>query len=316
VRRRAAFFQAGVVLWLAVAAAQPGARREGPARQLLLADALITVAGVNECSGLAASVRHEGVLWAHNDSGGEARVFPLGLDGGRPAARAAELPPGIEVTGARNRDWEDIAHDGAGRLVLGDFGNNANSRRDLCLYVVDEPDPAHAVRTTPARQVRFYYPEQRDFPPETRAQRRWDCEALIARGDAAWVLTKEAEGGWTGLYRIDTGEERDEPQAAELVARLEVGGQVTAADLTPAGDELVVLTYGRVWRFPWDGAGVSGPGRYLPIFALQCEALAALPDGRLLIGNEQNGLSFVERTALKYAARGRGQPERGPGRER
>jgi sugar lactone lactonase YvrE len=37
-----------------------------------------------------------------------------------------------------NIDWEDITKDKDGNLYVGDFGNNDNERKDLCIYKIDK----------------------------------------------------------------------------------------------------------------------------------------------------------------------------------
>ena len=74
-----------------------------------------------EASGLVASRDRDGVLWSHNDSGGKAELFALGLDG-------SDLGR-LELTGAQAVDWEDIALlpgvDGSSDLLFAaDIGDN------------------------------------------------------------------------------------------------------------------------------------------------------------------------------------------------
>ncbi|MDX1381257.1 MAG: hypothetical protein R3233_09055 [Xanthomonadales bacterium] len=92
--------------------------------------------GLSEASGLVASRSAPGHLFAINDSLNEPELFVLdrrGLALGR-----------IEVSGAANRDWEDLAHaegpDGS-LLVIGDFGDNDAVHPHVTLYFVDEPEP-------------------------------------------------------------------------------------------------------------------------------------------------------------------------------
>ncbi|NLT76895.1 MAG: hypothetical protein GXX98_10255, partial [Planctomycetes bacterium] len=56
---------------------------------------------IQEASGLVASRKNPGVLWVHNDSGDTARVFAIDTRG--------NLLGVCSVTGAKARDWEDIA---------------------------------------------------------------------------------------------------------------------------------------------------------------------------------------------------------------
>ena len=93
---------------------------------------------LNAVSGLAASRAHDGVMWAHNDSGGAASVYGIGADG-------TDLGTWT-LTGATNRDWEDMAigagPDGPGDfLYLADIGDNLRARTEIVVYRVPEPDP-------------------------------------------------------------------------------------------------------------------------------------------------------------------------------
>ena len=57
---------------------------------------------INEASGLAASRRHPGVLYSHNDSGDQARIFALDSEDGRTLAE-------YQITHSDNYDWEDLS---------------------------------------------------------------------------------------------------------------------------------------------------------------------------------------------------------------
>jgi hypothetical protein len=58
---------------------------------------LITSGELDEISGLAASRRHEDVLWAINDGGNPARLMAIN--------RRGRLLARFEVRGVRNIDW-------------------------------------------------------------------------------------------------------------------------------------------------------------------------------------------------------------------
>jgi len=114
--------------------------------------ATIAIPALREASGLVASHRYAGVLWAHNDSGDQPRLFAFRRDGVAVLPNRVTDPAryrGITIDNARNYDWEDITIDPEGRLYIGDIGNNDSARRNLAIYVVDEPDPvAGGVRLT------------------------------------------------------------------------------------------------------------------------------------------------------------------------
>ena len=91
---------------------------------------------LDEISGIAASRKNTDVLWAHNDSGGEARVWAFNTQG---------THLGIyNLADANNNDWEDMAI-GPGPvnevdyLYVGDLGDNSGSRVYITVYRVAEP---------------------------------------------------------------------------------------------------------------------------------------------------------------------------------
>jgi hypothetical protein len=98
---------------------------------------------IHEASGLAASRKHDGIFWTHNDSGNTARVFALRSDGS--VATEVHLKDAdqkdIEAT-----DWEDIAMGPfnlvGNALFVADTGDNPGTRQSVVIQVLDEPDPA------------------------------------------------------------------------------------------------------------------------------------------------------------------------------
>ena len=68
-----------------------------------------------ETSGLAASRQTAGLLWTHDDSGGEAALYGVQFDGKKAEA--------LRLRGTKNIDWEDVAafeRDGKAWLLVGD----------------------------------------------------------------------------------------------------------------------------------------------------------------------------------------------------
>lgn len=89
---------------------------------------------INESSGLAAGRTNPGVFWTHNDSGSRPQVFAFTMQGKALAT--------VTVTGARARDWEDVAsftHNGRGVLLVADVGDNSANRGLYTLYAFHEP---------------------------------------------------------------------------------------------------------------------------------------------------------------------------------
>jgi hypothetical protein len=88
-----------------------------------------------ELSGLAASRRHPGIVYAHNDSGDSARFFALDKD--------SEIVAEVDLKGATAIDWEDMAIGpcpSGSCVYLADIGDNGLSRREYAIYRVAEPE--------------------------------------------------------------------------------------------------------------------------------------------------------------------------------
>lgn len=205
------------------------------------------------------------------------------------------MPQGIKVVGAINSDWEDIAHAPGGRLLIADTGNNANKRRDLMLYLIEEPDPL-AGRVWVEQEIPVYYPEQKAFPP---SHNNFDCEAVFCRDEAIYFVTKHRADNNATLYKLPWSVLDSEPAdprgyPLQMLGLYGLRGMVTAADSSPDG-KVVILTYGGIWLFEnQDGiVPLGGPVRWLPIRAKQCEAICFVDEQTLLVTNEQRTLYRV-----------------------
>lgn len=307
----------------------PGARSQTADVSVLVAVAKITHPAITEMSGMAKSRRHPDTYWVHNDSGDASRVFAIRGNGSvivPPALRnrfsadkTAEDKsvgkteyPGIGIAPAENHDWEEVAIDG-GTLYIADTGNNKNERRDLCVYVVPEPNPEKADAARVSRRLPLVYPDQTAYPPPAL---RFDCEAIFMVRGKLYFLTKWREGihpkmpgTGTTLYRLDTAY-TDRPNTLKLIeTKRDMGGWVTASSVSPDGKTLAVLCQApvqSVWLFDI-GAGsdkfLSRPARR-KVFtgAKQCESVCFDDNGTVVVGNEQRDLFRLPVAGFKPVA--------------
>lgn len=248
--------------------------------------------GVVESSGLVASRVRDDVLWTHNDSGSEPRIFAINTKG--------EAVQSVKVVGARSIDWEDIAVDDQGHLYIGDHGNNWNRRRDLTVYVVDEP-AAGDTEVQVSAAVRFRFPDQTAFPP---AKRNFDAESLFWHSETLWLFTKHRGDLRSNLYRFPSLDPTEE-QVLVKVGSLPVdgdpgnfGGMTTAADVHPDGT-VALLTYHALFLIPWGGDSPDLTGVHHRIDLdqtqlVQCEGIAWVGD-ELFITNESSNLFRIEK---------------------
>lgn len=200
---------------------------------------------IHESSGIARSLRHPGIFWTHNDSGGEPCLFAIN--------RKGETVARVRVPTAANFDWEDITQglddNGKPCLFIGDIGDNLKLRASLQIYRIPEPDlPEDADKEVLSDEPQIWHLSYPD--------RRHNAECLMMHPltRQIFIVTKE-EDGRCALYRVP-----DDPvsgQAMKLIkvadlnfpARQREGKRpgmacmTTAADISPDGSRLVIATY-------------------------------------------------------------------------
>jgi hypothetical protein len=255
----------GLVTALPAGAAPPGRVGDGATVVFKISDPRIS-----ESSGLAASRRHPGIVYTHNDSGHGPQIYAVGPDGRTKAT--------ITLAGARSRDWEGIAlgRDGTGRpaLYVADIGDNLGGAWPyVTVYRVPEPTVLRD-QTLQATAFRMKY---QDGPR--------DAESILIdpRSNRLYIASKSRLFGGNG--RLYAAPERLRTGGFNLLRPV---GQAppTATDgaFAPDGRTFVLRTY--------FGATVyTAPGKRLTDVSLpaqrQGESITYTPDGRsLLVGSE------------------------------
>jgi hypothetical protein len=244
-----------------------------------------------ELSGLAASTRHPGVLWTHNDSGNAFQVFAINELG---TVLATLTLAGVEPKDLARMDLEDIAvgpcAPGESRacLYLADTGDNFERRAQVRLFRFPEPDEV-ADATVTVETLAFTYPD-----------RPHDAESLVLEPRTARlaVITKARDslGEVFALDGLAPGTVTKATRLGELHAPGDVDFRTTAASLHESGQRLLLRTYTRVWELRRPGATrleelVQGQIAEVPSPSqAQSEAITWLPGGRsYLLGSEFAG---------------------------
>ncbi len=258
----------------------PGQTRYGPPRKLgQLKNPLIA-----EGSGIARSGRSKGLLFTHNDSGGEPVVYAMDLKG-------RDLGSYV-LRGVRAFDWEDMASftfEKKHYLLIADVGNNGLGAPVQMLYVVEEPvlDPANPPRgqvIDVGRTIFFSYEDDHR-----------DCEAIaIDPTDRTILLATKQREVESHVYAIRWPEKASNRAIlARKLVTLKIP-PVTAMDVSPDGRRAILLTYSHAYEYrradgeDW-AVAFSRPGRMIAMpLREQGESICYGADGRTLyLSSEQ-----------------------------
>lgn len=245
---------------------------------------------LEELSGLLDSRRHPGIFWAHNDSGDTAQLYAFSRTGQHLGIYALD---GITAV-----DWEDIAF-GPGPdserdyIYIGDFGNNGLYRTSLVIYRIAEPDvdPLQEPQNVLVEEVESF-PLVYPLAPLVV----YDCETLLVdpvSGDI-YLVTKDSsspqvEDGLCHVFRKTAphlpGVESVLEEVGTLFFAKGLSGMITAGDVSPAGDEILIRSYlmNRLWkRLPGEALHEALARDYCAVpmvFEIQGEAIAFASDG-------------------------------------
>jgi hypothetical protein len=214
-----------------------------------------------EISGLAYSALHDGIVWAHNDSGAAPNLYALDIE-------TCEIRAVLKVKGITSRDPEAIASGlgtlGAPVLWWGDIGDNTGQRPYVEIHEIPEPVTLRSGEVD-ARTYRV------------RLGERQDAEALLADGDRLWVIGKGLLDGT--VWKLPRLTRTDRVARARSVGV--EGPLVTDAAMRPGGG-YAVRDYSEVRIYSGLPPGELITRMPLPA-QVQGEAMTWTPDGSSLI---------------------------------
>lgn len=217
----------------------------------------VSYSEIDEASGIAASAVNPGIIWTHNDSGGENRIFAIGIDG--------TLKGIFYLEGIENRDWEDIAvgpgpAENISYIYIADIGDNEAKYEKKIIYRIEEPtvtsDLEVPVLIQNISEITFTYPD---------GER--DAETIMVDPLTKDIFILGKRDTDSRLYKLSFPQSIDENADCELVSLINFpfdpeddtpNNYLTGGDISADGSEIIVKSYSNV--FYWkriDGESVE-----------------------------------------------------------
>ena len=230
-------------------------------------------------SGIVASKRYPGVLWAIRDRGGQDRpgrpqnaLYAYKVTGGRVGTVAGASFKAVPLP-VPAHDWEDIGRDREGNIWIADIGNNECDRTDTALLKVAEPDPAAAGPARLLATYRYRFPD----PPAGCAGR--NAEAMFLVDDVPYLIDKAKASTVYRFPRLDP----DGTVTLEKVGIL--AGDVanlSGADLSADRTRLAVDTHTALYIYQVGDPSAGGA-------ALVADLISRPPAWTVQLGDGQGG---------------------------
>jgi hypothetical protein len=205
-------------------------------------------------SGIAASRAHAGVIYGHEDAGGMPRFFAFDKTG--------KTLGEYRLTGGMLTDWEDIAvgpgPDNQMYVFIGDFGDNSVSRTEVQVIKVPEPNVT-ASQAAVMEDIATFQVLRFTYPGGAR-----DTETLMIDPVTKDIIIVTKTSGMAQVYRAPGNTPPNMPTELELLTTVMLTGsgrdaQVSAGDISPTGDRIMLRTYTRILVWPRIAGATIGP---------------------------------------------------------
>lgn len=243
---------------------------------------------ITESSGLAASTRHPGVYWTHNDSSPDGSPSPYlyAVDGETGETLATITLAG---DGVAARDVEAVSVGPDDTLYVGDIGDNINGWEEVWIYRLPEPEVLEDATVTPT-----VHPVRYEDGPR-------DAEALMVHPVTGRVhVVTKSEDGDGALYAAPASG-LAEDGVTTLTRVTGVGLWVTDGAFSPDGTRLFLRGYFASQMYAWpapDGPPEPIEREVMLPLQQQGESVTFTPDGTALMLGSEGESSTVEPAEL------------------
>ncbi|MBB4801471.1 hypothetical protein HNP37_001532 [Flavobacterium nitrogenifigens] len=225
------------------------------------------------------------ILYTLEDSGNKNAIYAIDSKG--------KLAKTITISNATNVDWEDITKDKTGNIYIGDFGNNDNERRDLCIYKVAKNQLNNDLAKAEYK-ISFSYPEQKEFPPKKK-EMFYDVEGFFEFNGYFYLFTKNRSKGFDGTAFIYKIKNVAGTQKAVRIGEFKTCSNynhcvLTSATISPDGKKVALLSHDKVLLFKGFKGDLFHKGTHTQIelnHFSQKEAIVFKDNNTLLIADEK-----------------------------
>ncbi|MFI2203767.1 WD40 repeat domain-containing protein [Streptomyces sp. NPDC020192] len=219
---------------------------------------------IAESSGLAASRRHPGIYWTHNDSGDGPYIFAVDSRTGKTVARVT-----LRGIGAP-RDDEAISIGPDNQIYLGDIGDNFGGKWPyVWIYRLPEPKVLKDETVTATQYVVKYENGPRD------------AESLVVhpKTGRVYIIDKKEDGGH--LYEGPATLSTSGANIFKPIATVDLWA--TDAAFSPDGRQLAVRGYLGGISYDWNGGRIKREGQLDVPLQRQGEGVTYSADGTKLL---------------------------------
>ena len=198
---------------------------------------LIENESLTEASGLVVSRSNPALIWSHNDSGDEARLFLIGPSG--------EDMGEFKLAGVQNRDWEDMAigpgpEDGKTYIYIGDIGDNLSQYKVKTIYRMIEPDVS-SVDEKANGEIEGVTAIKFEFPDGIR-----DAETLMVDPLTRDLYVISKREPMVGIYLLKYPYSTTENNLLEKIGEISLSN-VVGGDISANGKEVLLKTYSAIY---------------------------------------------------------------------
>jgi len=172
-------------------------------------------------------VKGSDLLWVIEDAGNKNILYGLNTNGG--------IATSIQISNAKNKDWEDLTTDKLGNLYIGDFGNNSKKRKHFKIYKVDSLISTNSKTT--AKTINFKLPA---------GVKSLDFESFFLWGNTFYIFSKDSK--ICQLFKVPN---QIGNHVAALISEYKFKGKnnkITSADISEDGKTVVLLCHDKIWK--------------------------------------------------------------------